>query len=180
MSNFLVSTKQRTLKWNSQLCTESNKLLMLLSHLFLDRIRPACLPPRESIFTERISEIYRLVRTTQVKYSDWFEWLNVSQAVSYKTKNYTQMETEYCELIFRVNLKDQTAFCAQGDVKSGNQGDPFVVKVKGMNGTTPIYQVGIDAIHMRRLNPGIFLNLYPYVQWINNVINGKIPTTRNN
>lgn len=148
---------------------------LFILYLVSDRIRPACLPPRESILTERISEIYRLVRKTQMKYTDWFEWLDVSQVVAYNAKNYTQTETEYCELIHRVNLEDQTAFCAQGDGKAGNQGDPFVVKVRGKNGTTPIYQIGIDAIHVRRLNPGIFLNLYPYVQWINEVINGKLP-----
>lgn len=141
--------------------------------MILDRIRPACLPPRESILNERISEIYRLVRTTEVTFNDWFEWLNVTQAIAYQPKNYTLMEIEYCELILRVNLKDQTAFCAQGDGKIGNQGDPFVVKVKGKDWTSSVYQIGMDAIHLKRPNPGIYLNLYPYIQWINDVVTGS-------
>lgn len=84
------------------------------------------------------------------------------------------METEYCEFIHSVRLLDQTAFCAQGDGKSGNQGDPFVVKGRGPNRTSPVYVIGLDAVHIRGLNPGIFMNLYPYVEWINDLINGKI------
>lgn len=154
-------------------------LIWTSHHLFVDRIRPACLPPRESILSERVSEIYRLVRTTKVTYEDWEEWLDVSRTVAYEAKNYTQMETEYCELIYRVNLKDQTALCAQGDGESANQGDPFVVKVRGEDRTTPVYLIGLDAIRMRRMDPGIFLNIYPYVEWINNTIDGKVPTTKN-
>lgn len=144
-----------------------------------DRIRPACLPPSESILTQRISEIYRIVRTTQVKYADWFEWLSVSNAVAYRPRNYTQMETEFCALIYRVNLKDQTAFCAQGGGKSGNQGDPFVIKVKAKDGTTPAYQIGMDAIHLRDTNPGIYLSLYPYIQWIKDITDGNVPKIQN-
>lgn len=161
MSNSLVSDRNGVdLLWWS--CFELN----LTFDLFADRIRPACLPTKASILDDRASEIYRLVR------EDAFDTL---RAAVYTPKNYTQMETEFCELIYRVHLLPQTAFCAQGDVKFGNQGDPFVVKVKGPNRTSPVYVIGLDAIRLDRLNPGIYLNLYPYVEWINEIINGKMP-----
>lgn len=139
-------------------------VVTVISRLFSDRIRPACLPTKASIFNDRASEIYRLVRTNQ---------FDASKAAVYKPKNYTQVETEFCELVHSVRLLHETSFCAYGDNESGNQGDPFVVKARGKNRTTPIYQIGIDAIHLRRLSPGIFLNLYPYVQWIVDSILGK-------
>lgn len=94
------------------------------------------------------------------------------KASAYKPKSYKQVETEFCQLIHSVKLSDQTAFCAQADVISGNQGDPFVVKIKGKNGTTPIYQIGLDAMNTQ-LHPGVFLDLQPYVQWINDTITGR-------
>lgn len=134
--------------------------MIFSSYLYLDRIRPACLPPKASILSQRISEIYRLVRDSTLK---------VFQAAAYKPKSYVLLNTEYCHLMHSVNLSNQTAFCAQGDDASGNHGDPFVVKVKEEKGNTPIYVVAIDAIHLNdRL--GIFLELYPYVQWISNII----------
>lgn len=115
------------------------------------------------MFKERASEIFRLVRTNP---------FNAAKAAVYTPKNYTQVETELCELFHNVRLLDQTSFCAYGD-GSGNQGDPFVVKIRGKNRTSPVYQIGLDAIHLRRLSPGVFLNIYPYVQWIVDSILGK-------
>lgn len=102
----------------------------------------------------------------------------MTKAAEYKPKNYTLLETEFCALIYKVNLLDQSSFCAQSSDDSGNRGDPFVTKVRGVNRTTPVYVIGLDAVRLN-LNPGIFLNLYPYVEWINEMISGKPANTEN-
>lgn len=121
------------------------------------------------MLSERASDIYRLVRKKS---------FDAAKAAVYIAKNYTQVENEYCQRNeCSADLLDQTSFCAQGSDDSGNQGDPFIVQVKETNETFPIYQIGLDAVHLR-MNPGVFLNLYPYVEWINDIISGKIPTPR--
>lgn len=130
--------------------------------LFLDRIRSACLPFKESILHERVGRIYRLVRV------DPFD---ISFAANYKPNNYSQVENDLCKMLHEEKktgletLLDQNTFCAQGGDRYGNMGDPFVVKINGPTGKSPVYQVGIDTVRSNA-DPGIFLNIYPYVQWI--------------
>lgn len=133
---------------------------------FLDRIRPACLSPWP-ILERRVSEIYRLVRENP---SD------VSKAAVYKPKNCTHVDTTLCGLFHSSPLLDETTLCAYGNDALGNKGDPFIAKIMGRNGATPIYQIGLDVINAH-LHPGIFLNIQPYVHWINTTITGTTRAT---
>lgn len=134
--------------------------------MFLDRIRPACLPPHADTLKKRTSEIYRLVRADSP---------DINKAADYKPRNYTQTATGLCELINSVKLADQTAFCAHGDDDQlpKNAGDPFVVKAKGATGMMTVFQVGMDAFHLD-VQTGMFLDLYPYVQWIKNTLHTQL------
>lgn len=97
----------------------------------------------------------------------------VPQSAACNPKKYVQVNGTLCDsMIHSANLPQETAFCAQGKDGLRNEGDPFVVKVVEENGSAPIYQVGLDTI-LSKKNSGVFINLYPFVQWINETIIGK-------
>lgn len=108
----------------------------------------------------RISEIYRLVRVNSGGFT---------KASKYVAEKQTETQITMCGLIHSVNLSNQTAFCAHGEDDSGEEGDVLVIKAQRKNGMTPVYTVGMDANHVNS-KPSVFLQLYPYVDWIKRAI----------
>lgn len=70
-------------------------------------------------------------------------------------------------------------FCAQpqGDVHCGIEGDPFMHALTE-HGRYPIYQVALGAYQMSN-NPTVFVDIHPYIEWINDTINGNVDKTNN-
>lgn len=104
----------------------------------------------------RLSEIYRLVRANTK---------NLYESSHYTSKKYTQSQNIRCKALYKIDPSKQPAFCAVGEDETGQEGDPFVIKAPRKNGMTPVYTVAIDANHVNA-KTGIFLQLYPYVEWI--------------
>lgn len=104
--------------------------------------------------------MYRLVRVSA---------FDVSKGASYRPKNYTLFNPLICKLIHKLDPSDQTGFCASGDGRFGNEGDPFIVKIKAESWTSPVYQIGMDAVHLEG-TLGEYLDLFPYVKWIRNTL----------
>lgn len=138
---------------------------------FLDRIRPACLPLSQSNIMESISSLFRIVHVNSFK---------INKASAMKPIKYNRFKMEMCMMYFKGNISEKNVICASANsqlrIRHGAEGDPFVVKINGPQGTTPVYQVGLDVIHSSK-TPGMFLNLYPYVQWIANTISEHAKNT---
>lgn len=136
--------------------------MTLSTVFFIDRIRPACLAMSPSIMNERVSALFRIIHVYP---------FNIAKATPMKPIKYKQFDAQLCAMFHSGTVVTETnAICASTEnTKFGNgigaAGDPFVVKVNGAEGVTPIYQVGLDVIHSKQ-KPGLFLNLFPYMQWI--------------
>lgn len=131
--------------------------------LFIDSIRPVCLPFRALNLRE--NTLYRLYSNNS----------KVTQSTGFNAKKYSILANENCRS--PIPLTDAT-FCAQaqGGEQTGVDGDPFMQAIKE-GGNYPIYQVALGVDQTTKHSIG--LSIHPYIGWIKDTINGNIEKTRN-
>lgn len=99
----------------------------------------------------------------------------MARAVPMKPIKYKIFDSDMCALVYKsTNVTDENAICASADGpfidnELGAEGDSFVIRIGGPQATTPIIVVGLDVTYAKQ-KLGLFLNLYPYLQWIVNTI----------
>lgn len=131
--------------------------------LFLDQVRPACLPFEAPVLKDNI--LYRLYSNNT----------KLSQPTGYNTKKYSVVGNAKCSS-YKIPFTN-AVFCAQSDEELGSNGDPFMHALNE-DGKYPIYQVALDGYHMND-NPTVFVNVHPYIEWIKDTITGNVEMTKN-
>lgn len=87
--------------------------------ILLDRFRPACLPMRQSLLSERHgSMVYGLIRGSS---------FNISQATTFKSVNYTLVENKMCLAYRSEPTSNDSGFCVETGGVSDHEGDPIMV-----------------------------------------------------
>lgn len=108
--------------------------------------------------------LYRLVANGPVQ---------ISEPITYKLIRYGEV---HCQ--DRVeSLVNNTLFCAYTQDKTGRNGDPFIALIDDHYKYYSIYQIALD-VYKTEANPAKFVNIHPYIQWIEATINGN-PGTNN-
>lgn len=126
----------------------------------LDQIRPVCLPIAQREMSYR--GLHRLAQGP----------FDVFQPMTYKSIKYEEVA---CKANFLDKIPTETLFCARAEDKLGLKGDPFI----GIDEESQIiHQIGMDTYQVIS-NPSIFLNIHPYIKWINATISGNIENTKN-
>lgn len=151
--------------WN---CLQQNIFLanfffFFSSNLFIDQIRPVCLSSKAPVFSD--NTLYRLYRNNT----------KLTQPTGFNTKKYTIVRNEKCQS-YKIPFTN-AVFCAKSNEEIGSNGDPFMHAINE-DGMYPIYQIALDAYHMND-NPTVFVNIFPYIGWIDDTINGNIEKTKN-
>lgn len=129
--------------------------------LFPDQIRPACLPYTATMLRKRTPTtdvLYRLIANGPVQ---------VSQPTSYQLIKYGEVQCQD-----RVERSvNNTLFCAYTENPIGRNGDPFVALIEDSKHYS-VYQISMD-VYKTEANPSKFVNIHPYIQWINATISGN-------
>lgn len=136
--------------------------------LYLDQVKPACLPYTATMLRKRMPTtdvLYRLAANGPVE---------ISKPVTYKLIRYGEVQCQD-----RVERSvNNTLFCAYTQDKTGRNGDPFIALIDDHYKYYSIYQISMD-VYKTEENPAKFVNIHPYIQWINATISGNSETNNN-
>lgn len=139
------------------------KKISFILELLVDQTRPACLPFKAPDLSDKI--LYRVYSNNT----------KLDKPTGYNTKSYIIVDNKKCST-YQIEFTD-AVFCAKSDKEIGSNGDPFM-HATNEDGKYPIYQVALDGYHMND-NPTVFVNIHPYIGWIQDTITGNIERTKN-